>query len=1094
MALNAASHNITGDPTGSPSGPPPPVSSEIANTAKDAAKNDALGNNVPGKDQQNNEDGQTVMGMSGKPKTAKEIEKERKKAEKLAKFQEKQKKQAPTPETTSKAPKKEKVKKPTAVDAYEPQKIEADRYEWWESRGYFKPQFTKDGKVKPEGKFVIPIPPPNVTGSLHMGHALTNALQDTMIRHARMKGKTTAWIPGCDHAGIATQSVVEKMVFKTEGKTRHQLGREALLEKIWAWKDKYHANITNQLKRLGGSMDWSREAFTMDDNLSLAVRKTFVDLYEEGSIYRANRLVNWCSALSTSLSNLEVDNKELKGRTKLKVPGYDKMIEFGVLTYFKYPISKGDDSHKSSTSPDRFKGYEFIEIATTRPETMLGDTGIAVHPNDKRYQHLHGKTAIHPFIPDRKILIFADEEVEMDFGTGAVKITPAHDLNDFNKGRKHNLEFINILNDDGTLNENAGPYAGHKRFDARYEIINALKELDLYTKQEDNAMTIPMCQRSKDVIEPVLKPQWWMRMTEMAKAADESVLDGRILIKPESEAKRFHFWMQNIQDWCISRQLWWGHRAPAYYVQLEGESSDEADDKFWVCALDEEEARKKAEKKFPGKKFTLHWDEDVLDTWFSSGLWPFSTLGWPKETTDMRELYPTSMLETGWDILFFWVARMVMLGLKLTGDVPFTEVYCHSLIRDAEGRKMSKSLGNVVDPLDIIRGITLEDLHKTLYNGNLDPAEVERAKAYQKGAFPKGIEECGADALRFTLVNYTTGGGDIAFDIREIEAKRRFCNKIYQATNFALGRLGEDFVPDATPIDNEPKSLAEKWILHRLNAAAKEVNDSIEGRDFSVAAGTLYQYWFTQLCDTFIENSKYILTPEAPEDERKSAQQTLYTTLESGLLLMHPLMPFLTEHLWQKLPRRKGDSTESIMIAKFPEYSEKLDNPKEAEKYEFIMAIATGIRSLLSQYGFKEPGDLIIQTYSEAAFKTASDERTSLKSLGGKYAGDIEVLAPNAASLPPAGCALQSINAEAAVYLKVAGKIDLTEEFKKREKSIEDAKARVEKSKKIMSAAGWEKANPETRQKEKEKLEDAESEVTRLEEAIKDLERLKLEG
>ncbi len=1025
------------------------------------------------------------------------VEKDRKKAEKLAKFQEKQSKSKTAPaasDAPKAAAKKEKVKKAAATDTYQPQEIENGRYEWWESRGYFKPQFTKDGKVKPEGKFVIPIPPPNVTGSLHMGHALTNALQDAMIRHARMKGKTTAWIPGCDHAGIATQSVVERMVFKNEGKTRHQLGRAGLLEKIWSWKEKYHANITNQLKRLGGSMDWTREAFTMDDDRSLAVQKTFIDLFDEGIIYRADRLVNWCSALSTSLSNLEVDNKELKGRTKLKVPGYDKMIEFGVLTYFKYPIAKDDDSHRLSTSPDRFKGYEFIEIATTRPETMLGDTAIAVHPEDKRYKHLVGKLALHPFIPDRKILIIADEEVEMDFGTGAVKITPAHDPNDFTKGKKHNLEFINILNDDGTLNANAGPFANQKRFDARYGVINALKELDLYTKQEDNAMVIPMCQRSKDVIEPVLKPQWWMKMTDMAKAADEAVLDGRILIKPESEAKKYHQWMQNIQDWCISRQLWWGHRCPAYFVELDDKSSDDADSKYWVAAYDEAEARAKAEKKFPGKKFTLTWDGDVLDTWFSSGLWPFSTLGWPNKTSDMRELFPTSMLETGWDILFFWVARMVMLSLKLTGEVPFTEVYCHSLIRDSEGRKMSKSLGNVIDPLDIIRGITLEGLNKTLYGGNIEAAEIEKAKAYQKSAFPKGIEECGADALRFTLVNYTTGGGDIAFDVREIEAKRRFCNKIYQATNFALGRLGEGFTPDTTLTDNKPKSLAERWILHRLNQTTKVVNDAIEEREFSVAAGTLYQYWFTQLCDTFIENSKYILTPEAPEEERQSAQQTLYTALEGGLLLMHPLMPFITEALWQKLPRRKGDKTESIMIAKFPEFKQELETLEEAEKYEFIMDIASGGRSLLAQYGFKESGDLIVQTYSESAFKTASEEKTSIKSLGGKYAGEIEVLRPAADALPPAGCALQSINADAAVYLKIVGRIDVGDELKKREKSIEDAQARADKSKKIMSGVGWEKANQETRKKEEEKLQDAESEVKRLEEAVQDLERLKLEG
>lgn len=1021
------------------------------------------------------------------------VERDRKKAEKLAKFQEKQSKKQVPAAAAPKEAKEKKIKKPAAVDAYEPQKIESDRYEWWESRGYFKPQFTKDGNVKPEGKFVIPIPPPNVTGSLHMGHALTNALQDTMIRHARMQGKTTAWIPGCDHAGIATQTVVEKMVYKLEGKTRHDIGRPALLEKIWEWKEKYHANITNQLKRLGGSMDWSREAFTMDENLSLAVRKSFIDLHDEGIIYRANRLVNWCSALSTSLSNLEVDNKELKGRTKLKVPGYDKMVEFGVLTYFKYPIDNGDDSHKTSTSSDRFKNHEFIEIATTRPETMLGDTGIAVHPADKRYQHLVGKYAIHPFLPERKIIIFADEEVEQEFGTGAVKITPAHDPNDFNKGKKHNLEFINILTDDGLMNASAGPYEGHKRFDVRYEVIAALKELGLYTKQEDNPMTIPMCQRSKDVVEPILKPQWWMRMTELAQEADKAVLDGKILIRPESESRRFHYWMQNIQDWCISRQLWWGHRAPAYFIELEDGTSDNAEGKFWVCAYDENEARLKAEKKFPGQKFLLHWDEDVLDTWFSSGLWPFSTLGWPKETSDLRTLYPTEVLETGWDILFFWVARMVMLGLKLTGDVPFTEVYCHSLIRDAEGRKMSKSLGNVVDPLDIIRGITLENLHKQLYSGNLDEAEVDRAKAYQKSAFPKGIEECGADALRFTLVNYTTGGGDIAFDIREIEAKRRFCNKIYQATNFALGRLGDKFVADAKTTDTKPKSLAEKWILHRLNQATKEINQAMEKREFSIVAGTLYQYWFNVLCDTFIENSKYILTPEAPEDERHSAQQTLYTALEGGLLLMHPIMPFLTEHLWQKLPRRKDDSTESIMIAKYPAFIDALDQPEAAQEYEFIMDVAAGARSLLSQYGFKEPGDILIQTYSESAFKTASTERTSIKSLSGKYAGEIEILPPREDSSPPAGCALQSINADAAVYLKIVGRIDIDAELKKRHKGIEDAKAKIEKQKKIMSGAGWAKASKETQAKEQEKLIDAESEVQRLDEAAKDLERLKLE-
>ena len=662
--------------------------------------------------------------------------------------------------------KDKKVKKPAAVDTYDPKTIEEGRYDWWEKNGYFAPQFTPKGNVKEGGTFVIPIPPPNVTGSLHMGHALTNALQDTMIRRARMMGKTTAWIPGCDHAGISTQSVVEKTLWKREKKSRHDVGREALVKMIWDWKELYHRNITDQLKRLGGSMDWSREAFTMDENLSEAVRETFIKLHDEGIIYRENRLVNWCTALQTTLSNLEVDNKELEGTTLMSVPGYDKKIEFGVLTYFCYEIAGSDEK---------------IEVATTRPETMLGDTGIAVHPEDKRYKDLVGKTARHPFVK-QKLLIVADDSVNPDFGTGAVKVTPAHDQNDFERGKRHNLPSINIFNDDGTLNENGGPFAGLRRFDVRYKVIAALKEKGLYVKTEDNPMKVPLCAKTKDVIEPVMKPQWWMRMESLAKPAIEVVKNGTIKIRPESAERNYYQWMENINDWCLSRQLWWGHRAPAYFVNIAGEQGDSSDGNLWVCAQSEEAAREKAEKKFPGKEFTLEWDEDVLDTWFSSGLWPFSTLGWPKKTRDMERLYPTSVLETGWDILFFWVARMIMLGLKMTGKVPFTEVYCHSLIRDSEGRKMSKSLGNVVDPTDIIAGIELEALHEKLLGGNLDPAEIDHAKTYQRTAFPKGIAECGTDALRFSLVNYTTGGGDIAFDIKVIEAYRRFCNKIYQAT------------------------------------------------------------------------------------------------------------------------------------------------------------------------------------------------------------------------------------------------------------------------------------------------------------------------
>lgn len=670
------------------------------------------------------------------------VERERRKAEKAKKFAEKQAKAAAAKPAQPKADKKPKVEKEKTTDAYDPKTIEEGRYEWWEQRGLFKPKFDENGNVSPKGVFVMSCPPPNVTGSLHMGHALMEALQDTLIRWQRMKGKTTLWLPGTDHAGISTQSVVEKMLWRTEKKTRHDLGRQEFTKKVWDWKDKYHANITNALRRMGGSFDWSREAFTMDPNFSAAVTETFVRLHEEGIIYRANRLVNWCVALNTSLSNLEVENKEVEGRTLLEVPGYDRKVEFGVLTHFYYEIEGGEGR---------------IEIATTRPETMLGDSGIAVHPDDKRYQHLIGKKAKHPFV-DRLLPIVADDSVDPEFGTGAVKVTPAHDFNDFSRGQKHNLEFISIMNDDGTFNEKAGPFAGMKRFDARYKVIEALKEKGLYVKWENNPMKIPRCAKSNDIIEPILKPQWWMKMDSLAEPAIKAVENGEIIIRPESAEKSYFRWLRNIGDWCLSRQLWWGHQAPAYFVEIEGQKGDDADGNLWVTGRTEEEARRKAEAKFPGQKFTLRRDPDVLDTWFSSGLWPFATLGWPKQTADLEKLYPTTVLETGWDILFFWVARMIMLGLKLTGKVPFKEVYCHSLIRDSEGRKMSKSLGNVIDPLDVMEGISLQALHDKLLAGNLAENEIATATKYQKKAFPKGIPECGADALRFSLVQYTTGG------------------------------------------------------------------------------------------------------------------------------------------------------------------------------------------------------------------------------------------------------------------------------------------------------------------------------------------------
>ncbi|AMD21943.1 HFR088Wp [Eremothecium sinecaudum] len=1036
----------------------------------------------------------------GSPKSSKEIEKEKKKAEKLLKFAAKQAKKAENQANQQKnQSKKEKKKKETevipefidktvpgekkilvsledpALKAYNPANVESSWYEWWNKSGYFEPEFTAEGDVKPEGVFCIPAPPPNVTGALHIGHALTIAIQDSLIRYNRMKGKTVLFLPGFDHAGIATQSVVEKQLWAKERKTRHDFTREDFLKKVWDWKELYHQKIKSQIKKLGASYDWSHEAFTLDPKYSEAVTEAFVRLHEDGIIYRASRLVNWSVALNTAISNLEVENKEVKGRTLISVPGYEDKVEFGVLTSFAYPVIDSDEK---------------LIVATTRPETIFGDTAVAIHPDDPRYTHLHGKFVQHPFLP-RKIPIVCDSEaVDMSFGTGAVKITPGHDQNDYNTGKRHNLEIINILTENGLLNEECGPeWEGMKRFDARKLVIEKLKEAGLYIDQKDNEMVIPTCSRSGDIIEPYLKPQWWVSQTHMAKMALAAVRDGSIIITPESSQAEYFHWLENIQDWCISRQLWWGHRCPVYFVNIEGMEQDRNDGSYWVSGRTLQEAEKKAAKKFAGQTYVLEQDEDVLDTWFSSGLWPFATLGWPNKTPDLEKFYPFSMLETGWDILFFWVSRMILMGLQLTGSIPFKEVFCHSLVRDAQGRKMSKSLGNVVDPLDVISGIKLDDLHAKLLLGNLDPREIAKAKAGQKESYPNGIPQCGTDALRFALCAYTTGGRDINLDILRVEGYRKFCNKIYQATKFALMRLGDDYVPQATEKLSGNESLVEKWILHKLTKVANTVNVAFEKRDFLTATSSIYDFWYL-VCDVYIENSKYLIQ-EGSDIEKASAKDTLYILLDNALKLIHPFMPFVTEEMWQRLPKRASETSPTIIKAKYPEFREELSNTQAAADYELVLEATKEIRSLLAQYNILNNGKVFIEVMdNQKLFESMSSQNASIVSLI-KAIDEVNVV-QNANRIPE-GCVLNSVTPEINVHVLVKGQVDIDAELEKVSSKLEKAEKTKSSIEKLISSKDYEaKANEHAKKANNYRLESTIAEIETLQATIANLEKLKL--
>ncbi|XP_024545487.1 valine--tRNA ligase, mitochondrial 1, partial [Selaginella moellendorffii] len=818
---------------------------------------------------------------------------------------------------------------PTMEPGYNPADVQAGWYSWWEACGFFGAD-----AASTEPKFVMVLPPPNVTGHLHLGHALTVSVQDALVRHSRMSGRVTLWLPGVDHAGIATQVVVEKKLASTQNLTRHDLGRDAFVEKVWEWKTEYGGAICSQLRTMGASLDWSRECFTMDLQRSRAVTEAFVRLYKAGLIYRANRMVKWDCSLKTAISDIEVEHTGDVEATSLSVPGYDKKVPFGWMFHFAYPVEGSSEE---------------IVVATTRPETMFGDTAVAVHPDDPRFAHLHGKFLVHPF-NGRRIPVIKDSTVKINEGTGAVKITPAHDEKDFERGKRHGLEFINILTDDGRINENGGhEFEGLKRYIARERVLEALERKKLFRGKFPHKKPLAICSRSSDVLEPMMKPQWYVDCKEMAARACEALRNNELQIVPSSFADIWFRWLENIEDWCVSRQLWWGHRIPAWYAVLDANEDQTFGiyDDHWAVADSEQAADAEIKQRFPGATFKLQHDPDVLDTWFSSGLFPFSSLGWPDSTADYAAFYPTTVLETGHDILFFWVARMVMLGTQLTGQLPFKTVLLHGMVRDAHKRKMSKSLGNVIDPLDVISGISLDDLVAKLALLNLQPSELKQATEGLHKDFPRGIPECGVDALRFGLIAYTAQAENMNLNIQRFLGYRQWCNKLWNAVRFVRLNFHDGFEPEEDlDISSLPWSC--KWILSSLNDIVCKINKSFARYDLSGASSAVYSWWQYSLCDVFIELVKPLLSSEElGEDGKAATRSTLYICLDSGLRMLHPFMPFITEELWQRLPhKKKSEERSSIMTASYPTEKPGWSNHEVEKEMELISSVVKTARSL----------------------------------------------------------------------------------------------------------------------------------------------------
>jgi len=903
---------------------------------------------------------------------------------------------------------------------YEPGAIEKRWYAHWERSGWFAPR--GDGPA-----YCIMLPPPNITGSLHMGHAFQDTLMDALIRYHRMRGERTLWQCGMDHAGIATQMVVERQL-AAQGVSRHDIGRERFVAKVWDWKAQHGGRIAEQLRRLGASMDWSRERFTLDEGLSQAVTEVFVRLHEEGLIYRGQRLVNWDPVLHTAISDLEVVAEE----------------ENGSLWHLRYPLADGS-------------GH--LVVATTRPETMLGDTAVAVHPDDERYRHLVGGEVDLP-LAGRRIPIIADAYVDPEFGSGCVKITPAHDFNDYAVGMRHGLALVNVLTENATVNDNAPPaYRGLDRFEARRRVVADLQAQGLLERTEAHRLTVPRGDRSHAVIEPLLTDQWYVRIGPLAEPAIAAVEDGRIRFVPQSWAKTYFEWMRNIEDWCISRQLWWGHRIPAWY---------DPEGKVYV-GRSEAEVR---ERHGLDPRVPLAQDEDVLDTWFSSSLWPFSTLGWPQHTEALATFYPTSVLVTGFDIIFFWVARMIMMGLKFTGEVPFREVYIHGLVRDQDGQKMSKSRGNILDPIDLIDGIELEALVAKRSAGLMRPEDAPRVAEATRRQFPQGIAGYGTDALRFTFASLASPGRNVNFDLGRIEGYRNFCNKLWNASRFVLMSTGER-APDAAP----ELGIGERWIGTRLQHTVAAVHEAFGEYRFDLAAQAVYEFTWNEYCDWYLEYAKTVLNDDnSGAAARAGTRQVLLRTLETILRLVHPLMPFISEEIWQRVGPLAGARGPSVSLQPFPQVAEAQRDPQAEREFAWLQDCVLGVRRIRAELDLAPGRPLALLVHGGDELERAWLER---------HAGTIGALARlSGIDTVAAGAAPEAATALAGgmtLLVPLAGFIDRDAELERLDREIGKRRHELERSRaKLDNASFVERAPAAIVARERERCAELEAAVARL--------------